>query len=379
MRIVVQKWMQAVLLPVLVITALYLLPQVSHAVSIFLMAALLSLLLNPLVMALQRIRIPRPVGVSGVYLALAVVLVVLVIVAVPPLVGQVQDFVDRVPDWYDQSDVWLSEVEDYLVEKDIAVDVGEETLRAVEWLRSRASTLATTALDVGLGVAGGLVSVLLVVIISFYMLIDGRRIYGYLCRILPGDERVLSSYLSGLQMSFTRYVKGQFLLGVSVGLGAGLGVWVLGWDVVGVWPEGTRYVLLFAVWAGVTEVIPLLGPWLGGALPFVMALFYSPVAALGVVVVYVAVQQLENYILVPNIMGTTVGVHPLAVIFALLAGAQIGGILGMLAALPILAMLKYTLDFFEVEFSRASWFAEDAETVEQDDAGGEIGSAEGEG
>lgn len=379
MRIVVQKWVQAVLIPVLAITALYLLPQVSHAVFIFLMAALLALLLNPLVMVLQRIRIPRPVGVSGVYLSLAVVLVVLVIVAVPPLVGQVQDFVDRVPDWYEQSDVWLSEVEDYLVERDIAVDVSEETLRMVEWLRSRASTLATTALDVGLGVAGGLVSVLLVVIISFYMLIDGRRIYGYLCRILPGDERVLASYLSGLQMSFTRYVKGQFLLGVSVGLGAGLGVWVLGWDVVGVWPEGTRYVLLFAVWAGVTEVIPLLGPWLGGALPFAMALFYSPVAALGVVVVYVAVQQLENYILVPNIMGTTVGVHPLAVIFALLAGAQIGGILGMLAALPILAMLKYTLDFFDVEFSRASWFAEDAETVEQDDAGGEVGSAEGEG
>src|SRR5660397_199868 len=243
--------------------ALYLLPKISHAVFIFLMAALFALLLNPVVMMLQRARIPRPVGVLGVYLALAVLLVVLVVIAVPPLAGQGRDLVDRV----------------------------------AEWLRGRASTMASAALDFGVGVAGGMITLVMVVIISFYMLLDGRRIYQYLCRVLPGDEEVLEAYLFGLQRSFTRYVKGQFLLALVVGLGAGLGVWILGWQIIGVWPEGSRYVLLLGVWAGLTEVIPLLGPWLGAAPPFVMALFYSPAAALGVLIVYVVVQQLENHIL----------------------------------------------------------------------------------
>src|SRR5680860_560365 len=301
MRIVVQKWMQAVLVPVAALVALYLLPKISHAVFIFLMAALFALLLNPVVMMLQRARIPRPVGVLGVYLALAVLLVVLVVIAVPPLAGQGRDLVDRAPDWYEEADVWLSGLQDDLIQKNIGVNVGEEAARVAEWLRGRASTMASAALDFGVGVAGGMITLVMVVIISFYMLLDGRRIYQYLCRVLPGDEEVLEAYLFGLQRSFTRYVKGQFLL------------------------------------------------------------------ALVVLIVYVVVQQLENHILVPNIMGTTVGVHPLGVIFALLVGAQVGGILGMLAALPVLSMLKHTMDFFEIEFSRAPWFADDG--VDGDVAG----------
>ena len=76
-------------------------------------------------------------------------------------------------------------------------------------------------------------------------------------------------------------------------------------------------------------------------------------------VVFVAVQQIEGHVLVPNIMGTTVGVHPLVVIFALLMGAQMAGIIGMLAVLPILAILRHTLDFYDIRLSRAAWIADD--------------------
>ena len=114
-----------------------------------------------------------------------------------------------------------------------------------------------------------------------------------------------SQYLNGLQASFTRFVKGQSLLGFSVGLAAGLGVWILGWDVVDIWPEGSQYALLFGVWAGITEVIPYVGPWLGAFPPVVLALFHSPVTALWVALIFFIVQMLENHILVPNIMGAT--------------------------------------------------------------------------
>ena len=186
------------------------------------------------------------------------------------------------------------------------------------------------------------VTFLIVIIISFYMLVDGRRISEYLARALPVDDEVVAEYLRGLQTSFVRFMKGQTLLAFSVGLAAGLGVWVLGWDVVDIWPEGAAYAFLFGVWAGVTEVIPYVGPWLGALPPVLLALFHSYEAALWVALIFFLVQLLENHILVPNIMGTTVGVHPLVVIFALLAGAEVAGILGMLTVLPLLAMLKHT-------------------------------------
>jgi hypothetical protein len=78
-----------------------------------------------------------------------------------------------------------------------------------------------------------------------------------------------------------------------------------------------------------------------------------------VIIIYFVVQQLESHILAPNIVGSSVGVHPLLVIFALLAGAQIGGFLGMLAALPLLAMVRHTLIFYEFKMSKASWAGDD--------------------
>ncbi|OFW64632.1 MAG: hypothetical protein A2Y74_01990 [Actinobacteria bacterium RBG_13_63_9] len=98
---------------------------------------------------------------------------------------------------------------------------------------------------------------------------------------------------------------------------------------------------------------------MGAVPPVIAAFFHSPWAALIVVIAYFVIQQLESHILAPNIVGSSVGVHPLVVIFALLAGAQIGGILGMIASLPLLAMLKHTLAFYDFKFSRASWAGDD--------------------
>ena len=128
---------------------------------------------------------------------------------------------------------------------------------------------------------------------------------------------------------------------------------------MGVWPEGGQYALLFGFWAGVTEVIPYVGPFIGAVPPVIAAFFHSPTAALVVIIVYFVIQQLESHILAPNIVGSSVGVHPLIVIFALLAGAQIGGIVGIIAALPLLAMLRHTLQFYQFERSKAPWAADD--------------------
>jgi predicted PurR-regulated permease PerM len=167
----------------------------------------------------------------------------------------------------------------------------------------------------------------------------------------------------GLQTAFSRFVRGHALLAATIGLACGLGIWILSWDIVGIWPEGGQYALLFGFWAGVTEIIPYVGPWIGAVPPVIAAFFHSPTAALAVIILYFVVQQLESHILAPNIVGSSVGVHPLIVIFALLAGAQIGGIVGIIASLPLLAMLRHTLQFYKFDRSKAPWPMDDGIAV----------------
>lgn len=349
------------LLPVVVVLGYIVARSAGHAILIFLMAGLIALLLNPVVIVPKRIRIPRALSASFVYLSFVAVVTLLVIFAGPVLIAQLKNLVSRLPEFEVALRQWLSAVELSFAERGLTLDLQSVLDRVGGWLGS--ISLFGTVFDLGVGVVGGVVNFFMIIVTSFYMLIDGSRIYRWLVRVWPGDRGKAEEYLTGLQWSFTRFVKGQTLLGVSVGLACGLGVWVLGWRAVNIWPEGSPYALLFGVWAGLTELIPYVGPWIGAVPAVVLALFHSPAAALWVAVVYFAVQQLENHILVPNIMGSTLRVHPLVVIFALLAGAQVAGVVGMLAVLPLLAMLRHTLDFYQFRLSRASWIGQDGITM----------------
>lgn len=370
MQVTIPRWAQAVGIPLVVLLAVYAARAVGHALFVFTLAAMMALLLNPLVEALRRLRVPRAVGAPLVYLTFVAIVVVVFVVGLPPLVQQGRELVGRAPEWIDQAGQQMTSFQTYLDKRHIAVDLQALVQQVSDWMQTEGLKSAGTVLNFGVGVVGGLVTFVLLVFVSFYMLVDGRRIIRYLAHVLPGDDDTMSQYLNGLQVSFTRFVKGQSLLGFSVGLAAGLGVWILGWDVVNIWPEGSQYALLFGVWAGITEVIPYVGPWLGAFPPVVLALFHSPATALWVALIYFIVQMLENHILVPNIMGATVGVHPLVVMFALLAAAEVGGILGMLAVLPLLAMLKHTLTFFDLRLSKAPWVAEDGVVAEPVDPAG---------
>lgn len=378
MQITIPRWAQLIVIPLAVVLTVYFARLVSHALFVFLMATLLALLLNPVAHALRRGRVPRAVSIPLVYLVLLSALGLILAVGLPPLARQAQALFERLPDWADTFNRELPNYQSFLENYGINVDLTGLMDRSTEWLGGAGLSSVGRLFNLGVGVAGSMATLFLVLIVSFYMLIDGRRIVAALVRIIPIEDAVAEVYLEGLQASFSRYIKGQALLATSVGLAAGLGVWVLGWEAVGVWPEGGQYALLFGVWAGVTEVIPYVGPWLGALPPVVLALFHSPVTALWVAIIFWLIQLLENHILVPNIMGASVGVHPLMVIFALLAGAEVGGVLGMLAVLPLLAMARHTIDFFDVRLSRAPWVGDDGVTpvevsVPESDASGGSG------
>jgi predicted PurR-regulated permease PerM len=358
-HITIPRWAQAVLIPVAIIIALWFMKVASHAVFVFLMSTIVALLLNAVVLGMGKIKVPRWVAVPVVYLAFAAVIVVLFVFLGPPLIRQFQRLFNAIPTWLDELNRQLANLQTWLASHNIKVHLNVNTSSIVNWLQNQGGKSVGTLFSVGVSVAGMVINIFLTIVVSFYMLIDGKRIFRFLCRIAPGTEGVKERYVRGLQSAFSRFIRGQALLAATVGLACGLAVWILSWHVVGVWPEGGQYALLFGFWAGVTEVIPYAGPYIGAVPPVIAAFFHSPTTALIVIIVYFVIQQLEGHVLAPNIVGSSVGVHPLIVIFGLLAGAQIGGIVGMIASMPLLALLRHTLQFYQFERSKAPWAADD--------------------
>jgi predicted PurR-regulated permease PerM len=358
-RITIPRWVQLVLIPVAILLALYFSRSASHAVFVFLISAIVAMLLNPVVMGLGRVKCPRWLAVPVVYLAFAAIIVLIVVFLGPPLVRQFQRLFDAIPGWLQDLNGQLLNLQTWLGKHNVDVNLRLNTSDIVNWLQTQGAASVGTLFSVGVSVVGMIVNFFLTVVVSFYMLIDGKRIFRFVSKLAPGEPAVKEKYTRGLQSAFSKFVRGQALLGATIGLACGLAIWILSWDVVGVWPEGGQYALLFGFWAGVTEVIPYVGPFIGAVPPVIAAFFHSPIAALIVIIVYFVIQQLESHILAPNIVGSSVGVHPLIVIFALLAGAEIGGILGMIASLPLLAMLRHTLTFYNFRMSKAPWAGDD--------------------
>jgi len=138
-----------------------------------------------------------------------------------------------------------------------------------------------------------------------------------------------------------------------IGTTAGFGLWLLA--LLGLLPHAQQYALLFGAWVAATEIIPYLGPWLGAIPPFVYAAVVHPISALWVALLFLGIHQIEGHVVVPNVMGNALRLHPLLVIFGLGVGAELYGLPGALVALPLLAVGRAMWEFFADRISFESW------------------------
>jgi predicted PurR-regulated permease PerM len=196
-----------------------------------------------------------------------------------------------------------------------------------------------------------LFSLILIVVIAIYMLLDMPRLEASIDRRFPphgGPPLTLR-----IERALAGYVRGQLILSTVIGTSAGVGIWVLG--ETGLVPGAERYALLFGVWTGVIEVIPYIGPWLSAVPPAIYALVVDPISFLWVAALFVFIYQIEGHVVVPNVMASALRLHPLLVIFGLLAGGELYGIAGVLLALPTMAAIRAIWEFFGERVQLESW------------------------
>jgi predicted PurR-regulated permease PerM len=156
-----------------------------------------------------------------------------------------------------------------------------------------------------------------------------------------------------MESALASYVRGQAALSLIIGTSAGIGLWLLG--LTGLLPGGDTYALLFGLFVAATELIPYLGPWLGSLPPFFYAIAVHPVAAIWVALLFLFIHQVEGHVVVPNVMGSALRLHPLLVIFGLLAGGEIYGLPGIFVALPLLAVARAVWEFFSERIELEDW------------------------
>jgi predicted PurR-regulated permease PerM len=362
---------QLVGLPLLLLLGWVVAGAVRHVVFIFLVALLIALLLNPLVRALGKFWIPRGFAVAIVYLTFAAALALAILALATVVVQQTRHASNRIDNYFTVESGHLQEtgatqdlvrVQGWLDShhlKRVKVETqGQKFLNSigtkdVEKYTTKALNWAEGA---GVAVVSLLFSVLLVVVVSIYMLLDMQRLAAGIDRRFPPAPGT-TPLVERMERALAAYVKGQLALSVIIGASAGFGLWILG--TLGLVPNGGKYALLFGVWAGFTELIPYVGPWLGAAPPVLYALVQSPLSALWVALLFLGIQQLEGHIIVPKVMGHTLRLHPLLVIFGLLAGGEIYGFPGILVALPLLAAARAVWEFFAERIELARWTEDD--------------------
>jgi predicted PurR-regulated permease PerM len=363
----IPRWIQLVGLPLLAVFAWVVAREVGHALFLFLVAALIALLLDPLVRALGRIWIPRGFSVAIVYLSFAAALTVVIIALGFVVVDQAQSAADRIETYLtvehgqtgltgfeedvDSLQLWL---DDHGLER---IDVREEGDQIAEDLRTAdVESYTSEVIDFLRGAAISIFelvfSIVLILVVSIYMLLDMGRFARALDRRFPPRPGT-SGLIIRLEQAIAGYVRGQVLVSLTIGASAGVGLWLLG--TLGWAPGADRYAVLFGAWVAVTELIPYLGPWLGAIPVVAYELVVNPISALWVALLFLGIHQIEGHIVVPKFMGSALRLHPLLVIFGLLAGAELYGLPGVFVALPFLAVLRAMWEFFSERIELEPW------------------------
>jgi predicted PurR-regulated permease PerM len=312
------------------------------ALAPFIVGLLIVYLLDPPVEWLSRLRIPRFLAVLLVYAGVMIALFEALNLTLRPLVQQLQAFAQDLPTLIEQLDAQLQQLSDVYR----GLELPPALRDAVDsWVREAGQGLADIDPSVLLpvfgltaGFVGTLFGYLIIPVWAFYLLKDRPGLSRAFDRSLPEEWREdVWQVIRIIRRVFGQWVRGQVFLGLTVGVATFVGLLILDQLVD---PIFGRFAVLLALIAGVLELLPIIGPIIAAIPAVLLALTAGPEAAAAALLLYFAVQQVENSLLVPKIQGDAVELHPSVVMFALIIGATIYGLLGAILALPITAAAR---------------------------------------
>ncbi len=300
---------------------------VSDIIAVLIFAIIIASALEPILEYAQSKKIPRLLSLIVIYLLFFIFFAALIYIFLPLVLDQLRDFSQNYPTYFGRIEE-AAGVITFL--PGLSGNIHELLSQLTEQIPS-----FTFLISYASSIFGGFISFIVVLVVSFYLSLSRSALDDFLRSILPPQ---FEAYIHGVwlraQKKMGRWLQAQILLSFIMALIVGLGLWIL----------GVKYAFLVAVVVGVLEIVPYVGPIVAGGLATLLALSQSATLGLWTLVFFIVAQQLEGHILVPLLIKKLVGLNPVAVILAILVGAKLGGILGILLAVPIAAVID---EFFD--------------------------------
>ncbi|HAO13256.1 MAG TPA: AI-2E family transporter [Planktothrix sp. UBA8407] len=304
-----------------------LLGYVGELISLLVTSGLIAFLLNYAVAKLERF-IPRGIAAALVYLVAILTFVIIGLTIVPPVFNQGRQLITRLPELIESGRQQLAEFQVWSVDRNLPFDVGILQQQLLSKIQGTIEPIFTGSLGIVLGTFNWFFDLIFILVIAFYMLLDGERLWKNFITILSPQIREVITV--SLKRNLKKFVLGQTLQGV----------FMAGTLTVAFLMLKVPYFLLFAVVIGLLEIIPFVGATLGIGSVTVIVAFIDWWMALQVLAVAVAIQQVKDNIVAPRIMGDLTGLSPVVIFSALLLGGKIGGLLGFILAIPMAGVIK---------------------------------------
>jgi predicted PurR-regulated permease PerM len=303
---------------------------ISHTLVLFALAAVLAFALSSPVNMLARRIGNRIVAIVAVYLLVGIIVVGGLTLLAGPFVRQASDLAAALPQYASDLQARAPEVQNTLGQYGIQADLDQVKARAAQGIEQSGTDVLQHLVGTLAEVGGMVLDIVLALVISLYLLVDGPGIGQRSLAAIPSEHRPKALFLlDNVSRVLGGYLRGQLTLAAVIGVATGIGTALL----------GLPYAVVLGVLAGLFELVPMFGPILSAVPAVLVAMFLPFPTVLWVVLFFLVIQQIENNVLAPRISGHAVGLHPLGAMFALLAGFQLAGVLGGLFAVPIAGVL----------------------------------------
>lgn len=328
------------------------------ALAPFVVAALFAYLFNPLVQRLEKRGVSRSLSVSLLFLVMTLAAVGFVLVLIPFIENQIANFLEQLPRWT----TWAQDVAAPWIEQHLGISLGAIDAQGVismlqgHW--KEAGGFATNVLgrvsQSGFAIIGWLLNLVIIPVAAFYLLRDWNIVIERMHALIPrAVEPTVVRLVHESDDTLGGFLRGQLSVMIVLGMIYGIGLWAVG---ISVGP-------LIGMIAGLISFVPYLGAIVGVAMGIIAALVqYQDWFHVGMVLLVFAVgQTLEGYVLVPKLVGDRIGMHPVAVMFAILAGGQLFGFVGVLLALPIAAVAMVLLRYAYERYTQSEMYQDPAD------------------
>src|SRR3989344_6127061 len=292
----------------LFLLGLWVIYQILDLILLLFVALIFMSALSPIVKFLQRLKIPKALGILILYIFILAIIGTIVTISFTPLIEQTSRLIAVLPAAISNV-LQIGNVDQGIFQRELGSITGN------------LFSFTKTIFD-------NLITIILLLVLTFYLLLEREELEKRAATLFVGNEERVRKLLIDIEEKLGSWLRGQLFLSLIIGLLTFIGLTLL----------QVPYSLPLAIWAGLLEVVPVIGPIISAIPAILLSITISPVLAAGVGAMYFVIQQLENHIVVPQVMGKAVGINPLVVILAIAVGGRLLGIGGALLAVPIVVV-----------------------------------------